>query len=509
MSLRIVSTPLGLPLHWPAARAGGFDPALRDALVPAPGLEPVLAKLARPDVLVITTGQQPGLFTGPLYTIHKALSARALAELLEARWQRPVVPVFWLAGDDHDFAEARTASWLRADDTVGNFALRPRAPDAPQLPMYRTPLGPEITELVGQLGADLKELQFGAMTRDWIARHWTPGRMIGAAYAGSLAELLAPIGIVAFDPTHRAAKRGMARHLIKALGLARDLDRDLATRAAELAKSGQDGGVVVGDGASLVMLEGAEGRDRLVLEGEGFVTRRSNERFTLETLQGIAASEPERLSPNVLLRPAVEAAILPTVAYVGGPGELRYWQLTPPIFARMRIEPQAPLPRWSGLVIEPHVDRLLASLPTTLEELLAPAGHLESRLARDQVPAAIAAALAGLRAAIAEEGGQARHAGAAIAPQLARALETIERKMAWLADRADEKVLTHLRRRDGERMRRIQRARESLRPGGRPQERVFTVAPFLARHGEGLLAELLATIKPWYAGALEGGAATS
>lgn len=508
MTLHIVSTPLGLPLHWPAARAGGFDPALREALVPAPGLEPTLAKLSRPDVVVVTTGQQPGLFTGPLYTVHKALSARALADLLEARWQRPVVPIFWLAGDDHDFAEARTAAWLRSDGTVGNFALPPRAPDASQLPMYRTPLGPEVTDLVGQLGADLSDLQYGAMTRDWVARHWTPGRMIGAAYAGSLAELLAPLGIVAFDPTHHAAKRVMARHLIKALGLARDLDRDLATRAAELARTGEDGGVVVGDGASLVMIEGREGRDRLVMEGDAFRTRRSNESFTLDALQKIAASEPERLSPNVLLRPAVEAAILPTVAYLGGPGELRYWQLTPPIFARMRIEPQAPLPRWSGMIVEPHVDRLLESLPTTLDELLAPAGHLESRLAHDQVPAALAAALAGLRAAIAEEGGQARHAGAAIAPQLVRALETIERKMAWLVDRADAKVLTHLKRRDTERMRRIQRARESLRPGGRPQERVFTIAPFLARHGEGLLAELLATIAPWYARALEGDAAT-
>ena len=508
MTLRIVPTPLDTRPEWPAARTGGFDPALREALIEAPGLGVQLEKLARPDALVVTTGQQPALFTGPLYTIHKALSAKALADLLEARWQRPVVPLFWLAGDDHDFAEARSASWLRSDGSVGNFSLHPRAPDAPQLPMYRTPLGPEITELAGQLDADLRSLQHGAAVREWIARHWVPGRMIGAAYAGALAELLAPLGIIAFDPTHRAAKRVMARHLIKALGLARDLDRDLAARGEALAAAGTDGGVVVGDGATLVMLEGKEGRDRLVMEGDGFATRRSGERFTLEALQALAAAEPERFSPNVLLRPVVEAAILPTVAYVGGPGELRYWQLTPPIYARMRVEPQRALPRWSGMIAEPQVERLLADLHTTIDELLAPAGQLETRLARDQVPPEAADAMAHLLASIVRDLEVMERSGASVAPQLARALQTMGRKLEWLAERTEAKFLAHVKRRDAETNARIRRARESLRPAGRPQERVFTVAPFLARHGTGLLPELAQTIHAWYASALEGGGAT-
>ncbi|HET7041989.1 MAG TPA: bacillithiol biosynthesis BshC, partial [Gemmatimonadales bacterium] len=346
--------------------------------------------------------------------------------------------------------------------------------------------------------------QSAAMVREWLGRHWIPGRSIGTAYAGSLAELLAPLGIVAFDPTHRAAKRVMARHLVKALGLARDLDRDLATRAAELARTGDDGGVVVGDGATLVMIEGREGRDRLVVDGETFVTRRSGEAFSLDQLQGIAASEPERLSPNVLLRPVVEAAILPTVAYIGGPGELGYWRLTPPIYARMRIEPQLALPRWSGMIVEPMVARLLTDLSTDLDELLAPSGALETRLARGEVPTELADAYAHLQASVARDFEVMRRKGGEIAPQLARALETLERRITWLAGRAEGKVLAHVKRRGSETVGRIRRARESLRPLGRPQERVFTVAPFLAHHGPGLLPELAATIRAWYAAALEG-----
>jgi len=96
------------------------------------------------------------------------------------------------------------------------------------------------------------------------------------------------------------------------------------------------------------MLEGAQGRDRLVLSEGGFVTRRGREAFSLEALQQLAAAEPERLSPNVLLRPIVESALLPTVAYLGGPGELKYLALTLPIYERMRVPRQTVLPRWSG-----------------------------------------------------------------------------------------------------------------------------------------------------------------
>jgi len=503
VTLRILTTPLAPRPEWPAARPGGFDAALLNAIVPAAGTESILKKLSHPEVVVVTTGQQPALFTGPLYTIHKALSARALATLLEARWQRPVVPLFWLAGDDHDFAEARTTSWLKTDGSVATGSLLPRPADANQLPMYRTILGAEVETLLAQIQGDIAPYQFSGPVKEWLGRHWTLGKTLGAAYSGSLAELFAPLGILCFDPTHRAAKRAMARHLIKAVGLARDLDRDLTSRATELAAVGLDGGVVVGDGATLVMVEGKEGRDRLVIEGDHFATRRSGEPFTLDSLQALAAAEPERLSPNVLLRPVVEAAILPTVAYVAGPGELNYWRLTPPIFARMRITPQAAVPRWSGVIVESAVDRLVTELGSTLDELLAPGAKLEARMARSKLPAEAAQALADLQAALARDFDLLERTGVEIAPQLVRSLATLRKKITLTLQQADTKVIAHVKRRETETMGRIQRARDSLRPNNRPQERVLTVAPFLARHGTGLLPEIGTVIAQWYAGALE------
>src|SRR3954453_21747985 len=136
-ALRFVPTPLEHAMEQPAERAGTMDEALAAAFVPSPSSERQLERLRTPGAVAVTTGQQPGLFTGPLYTIHKALSAVALARVLEERWGRPVVPIFWLAGDDHDFTEASTASWIAADGAIATAALPPRPPEAPLTPMYR------------------------------------------------------------------------------------------------------------------------------------------------------------------------------------------------------------------------------------------------------------------------------------------------------------------------------------------------------------------------------------
>ena len=131
MTLRLVPTPLEVPIQPPSPRAGGVDPSLLDAFVPSATRDVALARLRQPGALAVTSGQQPGLFTGPLYTVHKALSTAALARVLERQWNRPVVPIFWAAGDDHDFAEASQAAWIRADGALATASLAAESPAQP------------------------------------------------------------------------------------------------------------------------------------------------------------------------------------------------------------------------------------------------------------------------------------------------------------------------------------------------------------------------------------------
>ena len=206
------------------------------------------ARLNASGALVVTTGQQPGLFTGPIYTVHKAFAAAALARVLERRWQRPVVPLFWIAGDDHDYAEASTASWVDSTGALVNFALPSRAATAPQLSMAEEPLPPEVLDGLQLLEAALPPGPPRDETLTWLRRHYVPGATFNTAFTGAVAEFMAPFGILCFDPTHVAAKQAQAPFIRTALRRAAELDTALA------ALPDPDTGIAAGEGATLVFL---------------------------------------------------------------------------------------------------------------------------------------------------------------------------------------------------------------------------------------------------------------
>ncbi len=504
MNLRFVPTPLDRRLALPEPRPGGIEPGLTEAFLPSAAGDAAVARLRQPEAVAVTTGQQPGLFTGPLYTVYKALSTAALARILEREWGRPVVPVFWAAGDDHDFTEASQAAWLDGNGNVATASLASRSADAPLTPMYREPLGPAIEEALAKLMADLPPSEYREQTVDWLRRYYHPAATVGSAFAAAMAELIAAAGVVCFDSTHPAAKRAAAPHLERALERASEIDRELDRWAEQLGATARTSGVSVGDGAALVMLESKLGRDRLVSDGPSFVTRRSRERFDLETLRAIAREEPTRLSPNVLLRPVVESALLPTVAYLGGPGELNYLALTPPVYQALGIPRQLPLPRWSGVLLEPRVERVLQKFQITLEELLAPGGALEARLVRSQLPTDAVQALASIRMALEQGYETVARSASEIDPTLVRSVQGVQQQALAGTQEVEKKLVQHLKRRQETELGQIARARNAVLPLNKPQERVLTVAPFLARYGPDLMVNLTDEIERWYAATLEG-----
>ena len=324
-----------------------------------------------------------------------------------------------------------------------------------------------------------------------------------------MAELLAPAGIVCFDSSHPAAKAAAAPVVLRALELAGEIDSELERQMETLGETTRTSGVMVGDGAALVMLEGRQGRDRLVALDGAFTTRRSRERFDLDALAAIAEREPTRLSPNVLLRPVIESALLPTVAYLGGPAELRYLALTPPVYRGLDVEAQRPLPRWSGFLVEPRVDRVLEKFGIGLNELMEPAGSLESRLVRSQLPSEAVGALEAVRAAVEQGYGTLERSAGEIDPTLVRPVQSARHQALSGTQEIEKKLVQHLKRRQETELGQIARARTAVLPGGKPQERVLTLAPFLARYGPALLHDLREAIEAWYAGALEGASAPS
>jgi bacillithiol biosynthesis cysteine-adding enzyme BshC len=504
--MRLHPTPLPAavetPSIRPAADLGDLAPAIHDA--PLQDGRSVRALLDLPGLLLVTTGQQAGLFTGPLYTIHKALSAAALARRLEAAWQRPVRALFWVPGDDHDYDEVSAVHWSDDAGALHTVRLPPRPPGAQLRPMWREPLGEAVLPVLGQFAAALPPGAHRDRAEAWLRRHYTAEATVAGAFGSALAELLAPFGVLVLDSTHPAVKQAAAPLMLEALARGGELDQLLDNRAATLEAGGRAAGVEVGNGATLVFLDDRFGRDRLVREGEGFRTRRGGKRYSLADLESIAAREPIRLSPNVLLRPVIESRLLPTVAYVAGPGELGYFRLLEVLYPLFGVTRQTPVPRWSGAIIEPHVERILGKLGASPDEVLRDPSGLERRIVERQLPEAIRQQLGRLRQTNEELYPALRDPLADLDPTLLGAWASARRLADWAVRDLERKTLARLRARDAVRLSQFARVRGALLPRGTtPQERLLNVTPFLARHGAALLDAIRDAAERWYTGALE------
>ena len=466
MISRILSTPLPMPAgKLPAGMPRRVHPDVLASVLPGPGRD----RLAAGEVLAITTGQQPGLFTGPLYTIYKALSAVALAQRIERERGVPVVPVFWVAGDDHDFAEANHAAVLGRDGELVKIVLRERPHEAPQLPLFRELLGLEIRAALAALDAALPDSECKPEVKHWLETHYRPEANLADAGAEALNQLLGGRGLAVFRAYDRSAKRAAAPWILKALD------------------------VTLPDGLTPVMVEGELGRDRLVKDGGRdrnggplYVTRRSSEGFNRYGLEKIAAETPERLSPNVLLRPVIEAALFPTLAYVGGPGEMEYLPEAAPLFASLGVAPQAHVPRWSGVIIE-----AVENFGVT---------NLFGSPAKGELPPALAESLKALRADV--EARFARISGEVqqLDPTLERTVQSARNAALAGTNEIEKKLIASLKRTQGTLVSQLTRARAALMPDGKPQERVLTVASFLARYGGSLLDQIDAEVARWAQG---------
>jgi hypothetical protein len=246
--------------------------------------------------VVVTTGQQPGLFGGPLYVLSKALSALALADALEAATGVPVAPVFWAATDDADFAEAsRTRVAVGAE--VRMLAAAPTAPDG--MPMSHVPARRRRARLLDQLAAR-RGSSAHVQALDEARRAYGPGATVGGAYLALLRALLAPLGIAVLDASHAATREGGFNLLRRALLVSETLERETAARAAD-------------DRGRRVLAAGARRARSLARLRERRGRSQGARADVAGASAGLARGARHARDPNVLLRPVMERQIVPTV----------------------------------------------------------------------------------------------------------------------------------------------------------------------------------------------------
>lgn len=442
---------------------------LRPALAPSGPAAERLHHAAAERGIVVTTGQQAGLFGGPLYTLSKALTALSLAEALEQQLGIPAAPVFWAATDDADFLEAAVASAADADG-LHEFRLASAPPAG--TPMSLAPLA-DVRPLLARLrraAGSAAYSEYFELTREAFTRE----RTLGAAYVRLLRALLEPLGIAVLDSSHEAYRDAARPILTEALGKAAEVARATAERAAAIRRAGFEPQVEDDRGLSLVFA----------------IEKGVKRRLSVDNAPALShTSARADLAPNVLLRPVVERELLPTVAYAAGPGELAYFAQSNAVASALGREQVVGVPRWSGTVIEPFADRALRRLGVAHHEVRDLHG-LERRLATAALPERVATAWKRLQEQVHES---VRALGSAVREEALMppaVIEGLERSLAHRLSRGERRLLAAAKRRD-ERVRHdLMVVSAALYPRGQRQERVLNYIPMLSRAGSELLNDM-------------------
>ena len=457
-------------LNYPEDRRAALVEALRAQNEGNPSLD----LLARPGTVAVVTGQQVGLFSGPSYTIYKALTAARLARQLNDQ-RIPAVPVFWLATEDHDFAEVNHSY-------VFNKVYEPVRLQVESAEGQRPVGGIAIANPpLEQLHAALDPFPFGEEISGLVQRAYAPGATLGEAFERLLRSLLDKWGVLFVDPLNPALRRIAAPLLGEALRNANDLKRDLIERNQELVKSGYHAQVHIEPQTSLFFL--LEGNRRVSLR------RQNGEYVSRDRVYSVTelADRAEQLSPNALLRPVVQDYLLPTAAYVGGPAELAYMAQAQVLYQRLLHHMPVMLARCGFTILDQRAAKLLDRYGLNVPALFQSEAAVKEQIARKLVPAFLVGEFEEVRQKMAQSLDKLRTELLHFDRTLADGLKRSQNKMMYQLSKMESKV-------EREGLRRDDRASEEARylmhlvyPEKHLQERFYSILPFLARHGTGLL----------------------
>jgi len=463
-----------------AAREIDYPDARRAAMVHAltaqNGPSPALDRLAQPGTVAIVTGQQVGLFSGPAYTIYKAVTAARLArELTESG--TPAVPIFWLATEDHDLEEvdhswafnfARQPVPLRAK--IENINGRPRPVGG--LKIEQAP--------IAELRTALADFPHASDVLDMVSDAYRDGATLGEGFRALLKTLLAPLGLIFLDPLDPEIRKIGAPLIANALDAAPELRRALLARNKELEAAGYHAQVHLLDKTSLFFL---------LENGERVPLRLKDPEFA--KLRDRAAE----ISPNALLRPVMQDYLLPTCSYVGGPAELAYLAQSQVIYDRLLGRMPVMISRAGFTLLDVHSTKLLTRYNLAVPQVFIDQEHLKERVAHALVPESLEQSFTSGTEGIMHQLDLMRNELDAFDHTLSASLEKSRAKISYQLEKARRKTASEMMRRNDRAAGDAQYLTNYLFPHRHLQERFYSILPFVAAHGTDLVESLFNAVR--------------
>lgn len=427
--------------------------------------------------LAVVTGQQLGLYGGPIYTVLKAIGTIHTARKMEKRFNRPVIPVFWLADEDHDYDEVRNLHLLQNDE-LKRFELPAKTNHLS--PVADLTLPDELEQVRTAVQEALHKTEFFDDLWDLLDQCFTPGNTFLDAFGQWMAALFSKQGLVLAGSNHREVKQLTGACLKRSIAQADEIRQQLEEQSQALGQHFHQQ-VHLYD-SNLFYLDPELGRMKINRNGNGWKTDNGKNWQTDELIEAID-SKPEYFSPNVFLRPLVQDVLLPTLGYVAGPGEIAYYGQMKKMYPCFDLQMPIIFPRLSATIIEPAIARIKDELPFRFHEYDQRIEDLESAYVEKTSSTDIRALFAEWKKEIEQIAEQRKEQIAGIDATLEASAEKTTALYFNELDRLSTKVYRAVKKQDEIQLKRIRRIQNHLFPENELQERVLSTIFYMNIYG--------------------------
>lgn len=443
----------------------------------------------RDGAAAIVTGQQVGLFGGPMFAIYKALSAVKLADEATAAGVESV-PVFWLATYDHDLEEVNHVFVPGPDGLLRKLTTSSHS--IPGAPVSEVRLGAEIVPVVEEAVSLLGDSEASQLLRE----SYRPGETLGSAFARFYTRLFAAWGVIVLDASDPELHRIAAPIYRAAVERVSEIDDALLARGEALEAAGYHQQVKVTASSVLVFTLQGGRRTPIQRRASGnssefvIASEAASEKLSADELIDRVATAPENFSPNVLLRPVVQDYLLPTLAYAGGAAEAAYFAQAGAVYEKMLGRVTPIVPRFSATLVEPKVQRALEKYGISVLDTFQGLEALRHTLAARAMPADLQAAFERANKSVEDSFSSLHEALAKLDPTLVEASQTAVSKARYQLDRLRERAMAAELRRSEVVARKAEVLNHVLYPEDGLQERSIAGVYYVARYGTELLKSL-------------------
>jgi len=446
-----------------------------------------LEKLAQPGCLTVVGGQQAGLFGGALLIYYKAISVIQTAREAERRLGRPVVPVFWIAGEDHDFDEANHVNIQSAEGGIRR--IRIERPEGPRQAVSRTSLTAQQWEAALQdLAVQLPDTEYKQGLLDRLQSHIKDAPSLSLAFARLLADWFGSQGLVlldADDPSLRALEGPMFRELIERND---ELESALKVGEGDVLRRGFKLQAETAAGSANLFLHHEQGRLLLHKEKDSFIDRKGNVSCTREQLLELTEQGSEQLSTNALTRPLMQDYVLPVLAAVLGPSELAYWGILGPAFRTFGLSMPLLIPRQSFTYLETNITKLLDKYSISYEQAIHDWEAQRAAWLNEQDEWNLEEQFKHIKQQFQDLYRPIMGTVSSLQPGLAQLTERNRDKIMEQITYLESKSMDAIAKQHEASLRQWDRIHQSLIPLDKPQERVYGTIHFWNRYGPEWLA---------------------